>query len=77
MNHKALGVFFKTLRKNARLNRAKLSEKSGIAPMTIRGLEEGRLDCKWSTLVLYAEVCGRDLILVAPFKGSARPRPRA
>lgn len=61
MNHKDIGSFFQQLRESSGLTRHALSKQSGLAPMTVRKLEEGSLDCRWSTLVLFAKTCGSTL----------------
>lgn len=61
MDFDTLGATMKAMRVAAGLSRMELCRKSGLAPATITRLEAGKLDCRWSTLVMYARACGMEL----------------
>lgn len=59
--HDILAQTFTAIRENAGLTKAQLCKATGLAPMTVRKLEQGKLDPRWSTLVMFARGCGVEL----------------
>lgn len=63
MTFDQLAQTMQAMRENAGLSKMQLVRNTGLAPMTVRRLEQGKLDPRWSTLVMYAKGCGVDLVV--------------
>lgn len=48
----------RALRERAGLTKLQLCRRVELAPATVTRLEQGKLDCRWSTLVMFAQACG-------------------